>query len=730
MENISLSKLNKINQNFKKNTTMKTKNFILIFTITMFMISNVDAQYNYPVAEKVDSVDIYFGQNVADPYRWLEDDNSDQTAQWVAAENKITHDYLSKIPFREDLEERLTKIWNYPKYGVPFKKGDNYFFFKNDGVQNQSVMYITNSLDNEAKVLLDPNKLAEDGTIALAGLGMSKDGKYLAYSTASGGSDWNEIYVMEIKTRKMFDDHIKWVKFSGISWWRDGFFYSSYDEPKEDDVLSGQNQFHKVYYHKLGTKQSEDILIYHDQSHPLRNFHAYLTEDKKFLILGKTESTSGNSLSVAKITDINNIVFMSIAEGFDNDYSVIDNIGDELLLKTNLEAPKGKIIQVDFNKPGVENWKTLIEEKDDVLEGASIIGGKLFTQYLKDASNVAYFFDLKGNYLNELKLPAIGSLNGMNGEKDEDIAFFGFTSFTYPSSVYKYDVTSNTYELYKKSEVDFNPDIYETKQIFYESKDGTKVPMFVVHKKGIALDGNNPTLLYGYGGFNISLSPSFSISRAAFLEQGGVYVMVNLRGGGEYGEEWHMAGTKLVKQNVFDDFIYAAKYLIANKYTSSEKLAIIGGSNGGLLVGACMTQEPELFKVAIPIVGVMDMLRYHNFTIGWAWASDYGRSDDDEEMFKYLLEYSPLHNIKKGVNYPATLAITADHDDRVVPAHTFKFMATLQENDGGKNPVLIRVETKAGHGAGKPTAKQIEEAADMYGFIMFNLGMKPVFKKD
>jgi len=730
MENISLSKLNKINQNFKKNTTMKTKNFILIFTITMFMISNVDAQYNYPVAEKVDSVDIYFGQNVADPYRWLEDDNSDHTAQWVAAENKITHDYLSKIPFREDLEERLTKIWNYPKYGVPFKKGDNYFFFKNDGVQNQSVMYITNSLDNEAKVLLDPNKLAEDGTIALAGLGMSKDGKYLAYSTASGGSDWNEIYVMEIKTRKMFDDHIKWVKFSGISWWRDGFFYSSYDEPKEDDVLSGQNQFHKVYYHKLGTKQSEDILIYHDQSHPLRNFHAYLTEDKKFLILGKTESTSGNSLSVAKITDINNIVFMSIAEGFDNDYSVIDNIGDELLLKTNLEAPKGKIIQVDFNKPGVENWKTLIEEKDDVLEGASIIGGKLFTQYLKDASNVAYFFDLKGNYLNELKLPAIGSLNGMNGEKDEDIAFFGFTSFTYPSSVYKYDVTSNTYELYKKSEVDFNPDIYETKQIFYESKDGTKVPMFVVHKKGIALDGNNPTLLYGYGGFNISLSPSFSISRAAFLEQGGVYVMVNLRGGGEYGEEWHMAGTKLVKQNVFDDFIYAAKYLIANKYTSSEKLAIIGGSNGGLLVGACMTQEPELFKVAIPIVGVMDMLRYHNFTIGWAWASDYGRSDDDEEMFKYLLEYSPLHNIKKGVNYPATLAITADHDDRVVPAHTFKFMATLQENDGGKNPVLIRVETKAGHGAGKPTAKQIEEAADMYGFIMFNLGMKPVFKKD
>lgn len=708
---------------------MKTRVFLLIITILMFMTSCVEdtQQYNYPIAEKVDTVDTYFGQQVADPYRWLEDDNSEQTAQWVAAENKITHEYLSKIPFREDLEDRLSEIWNYPKYGVPFKKGDNYFFFKNDGIQNQSVMYITNNLDDEAEVLLDPNKLAEDGTIALAGMGMSKDGKFMAYSTASGGSDWNEIYVMEIKTRKMLDDHIKWVKFSGISWWKHGFFYSSYDKPEEDDVLSGQNQFHKVYYHQLGSNQSDDILIFDDKSHPLRNFHAYLTEDKKFLILGETESTSGNSLYAAKINDINNIEFKKIAEGFEYDYDVIDNIGDNLLIKTNHQAPKGKIILSDYNNPGIEHWKTLIEEKDNVLEGASIIGGKLFTQYLKDASNVAYFFDLKGNFLNELKLPAIGSLIGMNGEKDENIAFFGFTSFTYPSSVYKYDVNTNKYELYKKSDVDFDPDIYETKQIFYESKDGTKVPMFIVHKKGLKMDGNNPTMLYGYGGFNISLSPSFSISRAAFLEQGGIYVMANLRGGGEYGEDWHMAGTKLLKQNVFDDFIYAAKYLISNNYTSSEKLAIIGGSNGGLLVGACMTQQPELFKVAIPIVGVMDMLRYHNFTIGWAWASDFGRSDDSEEMFKYLLGYSPLHNIKKGVNYPATLAITADHDDRVVPAHTFKYMATLQENDGGQNPILIRIETKAGHGAGKPTSKQIEEAADMYSFIMYNLGMKPTF---
>lgn len=711
---------------------MKTRSIILIVTITMFITSCINNQenYNYPTAEKVDSVDTYFGNKVSDPYRWLEDDNSEQTAQWVAAQNKITHEYLSKIPFREDLEERLSEIWNYPKYGVPFKKGDNYFFFKNDGVQNQSVMYITNNLDDDAEVLLDPNKFADDGTIALAGFGVSKDGKFMAYSTSSGGSDWNEIYVMEIKSRKMLDDNIKWVKFSGISWWKHGFFYSSYDEPKEDDVLSGQNQYHKVYYHQLGSNQSDDILIFDDKSHPLRNFHAYLTEDKTFLILGETESTSGNSLYAAKLKDINKIDFIKIAEGFEYDYDVIDNMGDHLLIKTNYQAPKGKIIITDFNNPGPEHWKTLIEEKDDVLEGASIIGGKLFTQYLKDASNVAFFFDLEGNFLNELKLPAIGSLNGMNGEKDENTAFFGFTSFTHPSSVYKYDVNNNNYEIYKKSEVDFNPDIYETNQIFYESKDGTKVPMFIVNKKGIKLDGNNPTVLYGYGGFNISLSPGFSISRAAFLEQGGIYVMVNLRGGGEYGEDWHEAGTKLVKQNVFDDFIYAAKYLISKKYTSSEKLAIIGGSNGGLLVGACMTQQPELFKVAIPIVGVMDMLRYHNFTIGWAWASDYGRSDDNEEMFKYLLGYSPLHNIKKGVNYPATLAITADHDDRVVPAHTFKYMATLQENDGGKNPVLIRIETKAGHGAGKPTSKQIEEAADMYAFIMYNLGMKPVFKKD
>lgn len=683
--------------------------------------------YVYPAANKVDTIDVYFGREVADPYRWLEDDNSAQTAEWVKAENEITFDYLSKIPFREDLKKRLTKIWNYPKYGVPFQKGGRFFYFKNDGIQNQSVLYMQQNLDAEPEVLLDPNLLSEDGTVALADIGISKDGKYFAYSVARGGSDWNEIYVMEIDGRKMLEDHIEWVKFSGISWKGDGFFYSSYDKPKEGDELSGQNRFHKVYYHKVGTKQIDDILIFEDKENAKRNFYAYLTDDEEFVFISESESTSGNSMYAAKATNIKNLKFKKIAEGFDNEYYIVDNIGDKLLMKTNYEAPKSKLVLVDFDKPELENWKTLIAEKDEVLEGAGIIGGQLFTQYLKDASSQAFFYDLKGNLIHQLELPSIGTLSGFNGEKDNNLAFYGFTSFTFPSSVYKYDVQAEQSTVYKTSDVEFSPDDYVTEQKFYPSKDGTMIPMFIVHKKGIQLDGNNPTMLYAYGGFNISLTPGFSISRIPFIENGGIYVMANLRGGGEYGEEWHDAGTKMKKQNVFDDFIYAAKYLIKEKYTSSEKLAIIGGSNGGLLIGAVMTQEPELFKVAIPIVGVMDMLRYQNFTIGWAWASDYGTSADSEEMFNYLLGYSPLHNIKKGVAYPATLAITADHDDRVVPAHTFKFMATLQEKASCDNPALVRIETKAGHGAGKPTDKQIEESTDMYSFIMFNLGMKPKF---
>ncbi|NOX85050.1 MAG: S9 family peptidase [Chlorobi bacterium] len=711
---------------------MKSATFL--FSVAFFLLISACSQQNrvdiqYPRAKKVDTTDVYFGHKVADPYRWLEDDNSKETKEWVKAENKITQEYLSKIPFREEFRERLTEIWNYPKYGVPFKRGGKYFFFKNDGIQNQSVLYMQKTPDSEPEVLLDPNKLSEDGTVALAGLGVSKDGKYLGYSIASGGSDWNEIYVMQIKDRKRLNDHIRWVKFSGISWKGDGFFYSAYGKPEKGDELSGQNRFHKVFYHKLGTNQKEDKLIFQDKEHPLRNFYAYLTKDKAFVMITESESTSGNALYAARADDVGRLKFKKIAEGFDYDYQVIDHIGEKLLIQTNDNAPKGRLILVDFKNPDPATWETLIEEKEDVLEDAKIVGGRLFIQYLKDASSRAYFYDLKGHYQNELILPAIGTLRGFNGDKDDNIAFYGFTSFTFPSTIYRYNIESGESTVFKSSEVDFNPEDYETEQVFYESKDGTIVPMFIVYKRGMKKDGKNPTLLYGYGGFNISLTPSFSVSRVIFLEQGGIYAMANLRGGGEYGEEWHEAGTKMNKQNVFDDFIYAAKWLINNQYTSRDKLAIIGGSNGGLLVGACMTQQPDLFKVAIPIVGVMDMLRYQNFTIGWAWASDYGTSADSEEMFKYLYSYSPLHNIKEGVNYPATLAITADHDDRVVPAHTFKFMATLQEKNGGKNPVLVRIETRAGHGAGKPTAKQIEETTDIYSFIMYNLGMKPVFEK-
>ena len=704
---------------------------LFLFVTSLFLISgcmqNQKSKIHYPTAKKTDTVDVYFGHQVADPYRWLEDDNSPETEAWVEAENKITFDYLSKIPFRNKLEEHLKEIWNYPKYRVPFKKGNRYFLFKNDGIQNQDVLYMMNDLESEPELLLDPNTLSKDGTIALADVSVSKDGKYLAYSISSGGSDWNEIYVMEIDTRRLLNDHIEWVKFSGISWKGNGFFYSAYDEPDEEDVLSGQNRFHKVYYHRLDTPQAEDLLVFNNPEKPLRNYHGYATEDEQFIIIVETESTSGNALYAAKAGNIGKMEFKKLADGFDYDYMVIGHMGDELIVQTNDHAPKGKVIKIDMANPAPEYWLDLIPEKEDVLEMSGIIGGKIYTQYLKNASNRAYFYTLEGDFDRELELPGIGTITEINGEKNDHVAFYGFSSFTVPSNIYTYNVEEGTSELYKKSELDFNGDDYETHQVFFESKDGTQVPMFLVHKKGLKRDGNNPVLMYGYGGFNISLTPGFRISRMAFLEQGGMFVMVNLRGGGEYGEAWHKAGMKMNKQNVFDDFIYAAKYLIKEKYTSSEKLAIIGGSNGGLLVGACMTQKPELFRVAVPIVGVMDMLRYHRFTIGWAWASDYGRSDESEEMFQYLLSYSPLHNIKQGVDYPATLAITADHDDRVVPAHTFKFMATLQEKNSGKNPVLIRIETRAGHGAGKPTSKQIEEAADIYSFIMFNLGMNPEF---
>lgn len=701
---------------------MKNTFFYLSLSVMTFMSYNSFAQIVYPETRKSDHTDEYFGTRISDPYRWLEDDNAVETASWVKAQNQLTQKYLSEIPQREQLKSRLETIWNYPKIGVPFKKGGRYFFFKNDGLQNQSVLYVQNKLDEEARVLLDPNKFSSDGTIALAGISPSPDGNYLAYSISRGGSDWNEIVVMELSTGKMLADTIHWVKFSGMSWFKNGFYYSCYDAPAEGQALSGSNAFHKVKYHQLGQPQDSDVLVYEDKNNPQKNFYAGVTDDQTFLFISESQSTSGNAL-YAKRLDIPESSFTMVAEGFDFDYDVIDNIGSKLLINTSCDAPMKKVVLIDPQNPDKSNWETIIPESEQVLESVSLVGDFIYVEYLEDANNKAYFFDYKGNKIKQLELPTLGTIAGFSGDKGDPVAFYGFTSFTFPSSVYRYDITSGKSEVYASSDVAFVPSDFETRQIFFESKDGTKVPMFLVYKKGLKLDGNNPVLLYGYGGFNISLTPSFSVSRLPFLEQGGIYVTVNLRGGGEYGKKWHEAGQKMQKQNVFDDFIAAAEYLVANKYTSPKKIAIMGGSNGGLLVGAAMTQRPDLFKVAIPIVGVLDMLRYQYFTIGWAWATDYGRSDESKEMFEYLLTYSPLHNVKEGVEYPATLAITADHDDRVVPAHTFKFMSELQSKQSGSNPVLVRIETQAGHGAGKPTSKMIEETADMYGFIMYHLGM-------
>lgn len=705
---------------------MKKLTFAMVVTMLISSCASNQEPLQYPETRKSDQKDLYFNVEVPDPYRWLEDDNSIETAEWVSAQNAVTQEYLGRIPYREALRSRLESIWNYPKYGVPFKKGGRYFLFKNDGLQNQSVLYVQNTLEDEAQVLLDPNTLSKDGTIALGTISPSPDGRYLAYTISRGGSDWNEIVVMEIENRTMLADSIKWVKFSGISWHKNGFYYSAYDAPVEGQALSGSNEFHKVYYHALGTNQTADQIIFQDTQNPKRNFYAGLTKDESYIILSESQSTSGNALYVRKADDTKG-AFVKIAEGFDYDYNVIDHLDGQLLVVTTNGAPMKQVVLIDPQNPTKENWKVIIPESTRVLETVSLVGDYIYAEYLEDANNKAYFYDYNGNKINQLDLPTLGTISGFSGEKGDPIAFYGFTSFTFPSSVYKYDVQTNQSVLHTGSEVDFNPDDFTTEQIFFESKDGTKIPMFLVYKKGLILNGKNPVLLYGYGGFNISVTPSFSIGRLPFLEQGGIYASVNLRGGGEYGKAWHKAGQKLNKQNVFDDFIGAAEFLIAEKYTNPSKIAIMGGSNGGLLVGACMTQRPELFKVAIPIVGVMDMLRYHNFTIGWAWASDFGRSDDDEEMFRYLVNYSPLHTINEGINYPATLAITADHDDRVVPAHTFKFMSELQSKHKGPNPVIVRIETQAGHGAGKPTSKQIEESADIYSFIMYNLGMRPKF---
>ncbi len=673
----------------------------------------------YPDVKKDETVDDYHGTAIQDPYRWLEDDNSNETSEWVTNQNKVTFNYLDQIPYREAIKNRLKDVWNFERFGTPFKEGGKYYYFKNDGLQNQAVLYQQETLNGVSKVALDPNNFSADGTTSLGSLSFNKTGNLLAYQISEGGSDWRTIHVKDLKTGETLKDKINWVKFSGISWFKDGFFYSRYPEPEDGKELSAKNEFHQVYYHKVGTDQSDDILTYSDRANPLQNVYTSITQDERYLILSVVQSTSGNALY---FKDLNkkDAEFIPIWQSFDNDFSVADNDGNKLLVMTNYQAPNNRIISIDTENPAEENWKVVIEEsKKDALQGIEIIGEKIIATYIHNASSKVQFHNLEGKYESDLKLPGIGTVGGFSGKKEDSQAFFSFTSFTRPTTVYSLDMAAKKIDIFKAPKVDFKSDDYTTEQVWFKSYDGTEIPMFLTYKKGLKLDGKRPTLLYGYGGFDIPVLPSFRVANTVLLENGGIYAVANIRGGGEFGKKWHKAGTLENKQNVFNDFISAAEYLIAQNYTTQEKLAIQGGSNGGLLVGACMTQRPDLFQVAFPQVGVLDMLRYHTFTIGWAWATDYGRSDDPE-AFKYLIKYSPLHNIKE-TEYPATMVTTADHDDRVVPAHSFKFISELQSKHQGDNPVVIRVETSAGHGAGVPTDKQIQTAADMSSFMLYNM---------
>ena len=675
---------------------------------------------NYAVTDKVDTVDTYFGKEVPDPYRWLEDDMSAETEAWVKEQNKVTFGYFDKIPFRESLKNRLESVWNYEKLGSPFKEGDYTYYYKNDGLQNQYVVYRKKG-DEEAQVFLDPNTFSEDGTTSLMGLSFTKDGSKAAYLISEGGSDWRKGIVINTEDMQVVEDTLVDIKFSGISWkGNDGFYYSSYDKP-DGSELSAKTDQHKLYYHKLGTPQSDDEVVFGgtpEQKH--RYVGGYLSEDERYLFITASTSTSGNKLYLMDLTKPDNGL-VTILDNTDSDTYVIENEGTKLFLVTNLDAPNKKIVSVDASNPAPENWVDFIPETEHVLTTGTG-GGYFFTEYMVDAISKVLQYDYDGKLVREVNLPGVGSAGGFGGKKEDKEFYFSFTNYNTPGSSYKYNVETGEYEQYWKPEIDFNPSDYESTQVFFESKDGTKVPMIITHKKGIELNGKNPTILYGYGGFNISLTPSFSIVNAVWMEQGGVYAVPNLRGGGEYGKKWHIAGTKMQKQNVFDDFIAAAEYLIENNYTSKEYLAIRGGSNGGLLVGATMTQRPDLMQVALPAVGVLDMLRYHTFTAGAGWAYDYGTSEESEEMFEYLKGYSPVHNVKEGVEYPATLVTTGDHDDRVVPAHSFKFAAELQAKQAGDNPTLIRIETNAGHGAGTPVSKTIEQYADIFAFTFFNMG--------
>ena len=715
---------------------MQLRSATLVFSLLAAFGGNALAQscpagdspaVTYPVTKKVDQQDSYFGTTIADPYRWLEDANSAETHHWVVEQNKLTQSYLGTIPEREAIKQRLTKLWNYERFSTPTRQGGRYFYTRNDGLQNQAVLYTVKKLTDEPRLLLDPNTLSADGTVALAGTSISPNGKFLAYATAASGSDWNEWKVRDIDTGKDLADEIKWAKFSGASWTKDnsGFFYSRYDAPKEATKLADINYFQKLYFHKLGTPQSADVLVF---DRPDQKEWAFggskVSDDGNYLIITATQGTERKNRIFYKDLRQKNAKVVGLLEEFDASYSFIDNVGPVFYFATDNKAPKSRVIAIDIRKPAVADWKEVVPQGEQTLVSANILNNQLVLDYLKDAQTQVTITDLNGKLVRQVELPGIGSAGGFGGKRQDTETFYSYTSFTTPATIYRYDMKTGKSSVYRQPKVDFDPNAFDVRQQFFTSRDGTKVPMFIVSKKGMKLDGSNPTYLYGYGGFNISLTPAFSVANLAWVEMGGVYVMANLRGGGEYGEAWHQAGTKLNKQNVFDDFIGAAEWLVANKVTSPAKLSIGGGSNGGLLVGAAMTQRPDLFAAAIPQVGVLDMLRFHKFTVGWGWVPDYG-SSDDAEQFKALVKYSPLHNLKQGGCYPATMITTADHDDRVVPAHSFKFAAAAQAAQGGAAPVLIRIDSKAGHGAGKPTAKQIEEVADRWGFLSRALKMTP-----
>lgn len=674
----------------------------------------------YPTTKKVDTSTVYFGTTVNDPYRWLENDRSEETAVWVGAQNEVTFGYLQQIPFRDQLKSRMEKVWNYERISAPFTEGKYTYYYKNNGLQNQSVLY-RKDVNGKEEVFLDPNGFSKDGSTSLGEVSFSKDGSKVAYSISEGGSDWRKIILMEAETKKIIEDTIVDVKFSGISWkGNTGFYYSSYDKPTGSE-LSAKTDQHKLYFHKLGTPQASDVVVF-GLNVKRRYVGGSVSEDEKYLFISAANSTSGNELYVLEL-DKPNATIKSIVSNFDSDNSVIETVGTKLYIVTNLKAPNRKIVTVDVQNPTPENWVDFIPETAQVLS-PSTGGGYIFANYMKDAISVIFQYDYQGKKIREVQLPGIGSVGGIGGKKEEKVLYYSFTNYITPGTIYRFDPKTGKSTIYQKPKVDFNSDLYESKQVFYKSKDGTMIPMIITHKKGIPLNGKNPTILYGYGGFNVSLTPAFSIANAIWLEQGGIYAVANLRGGGEYGKKWHDAGTKMQKQNVFDDFIAAAEYLINQKLTSSDYLAIRGGSNGGLLVGAVMTQRPELMKVALPAVGVLDMLRYHTFTAGAGWAYDYGTAEDNAEMFAYLLNYSPVHQVKKGVSYPATMITTGDHDDRVVPAHSFKFASELQEKQAGENPVLIRIDINAGHGAGKSIAQTIQENTDIQSFILYNMGFR------